>query len=225
MLNTLYADLLSRGGERGPLSPKTVRYIHTIIHKALADAVDAGVLSSNIAERAKPPRPNRARAQTIECWEPDELAVFLASVVGARLEPAWRLAAMTGMRRGEILGLRWADVDLDQSRLAVRNAIVSVAYEVLESSPKSHQARVIDLDPATTSLLRRHHEARAQEERRSATSGTTRTSWSARRTARLSTRRALARHLSGRSCAQACESAYTTSATRTRPSQSRPACR
>lgn len=163
MLNTLYADLLSRGGERGPLSPKTVRYIHTIIHKALADAVDAGVLSSNIAERAKPPRPNRARAQTIECWEPDELAVFLASVVGARLEPAWRLAAMTGMRRGEILGLRWADVDLDQSRLAVRNAIVSVAYEVLESSPKSHQARVIDLDPATTSLLRRHHEARAQE--------------------------------------------------------------
>lgn len=49
MLNTLYAELLSRGGERGPLAPKTVRYIHTIIHKALADAVDAGITGGNVA--------------------------------------------------------------------------------------------------------------------------------------------------------------------------------
>ncbi len=158
MLNTLYADLLARGNGRGPLAPKTVRYIHTIIHKALADAVDAGILPANIAERSKPPRPNRCRAREIECWEPGELAAFLRAVEGTRLEAAWRLAAMTGMRRGEVLGLRWSDVDLDASRLAVRNALVSVAYEVLESSPKSHQARVIDLDPATTALLRRHRE-------------------------------------------------------------------
>lgn len=163
MLNTLYADLLNHGGERGPLAPKTVRYIHTIIHKALADAVDAGILGANLAERAKPPRPNRGRARTIECWEPSELAAFLESVEGTRLEPAWRLAAMTGMRRGEVLGLRWRDVDLDQSRIAVRNAIVSVAYQILESSPKSHQARVIDLDPGTTAMLRRHRDRQASE--------------------------------------------------------------
>jgi integrase len=102
MLNTLYADLLNHGGERGPLAAKTVRYIHTIVHKVLGDAVDAG---ANIAERAKPPRPNRNRRRTIECWGPSELAAFLESVKGARLEPAWRLAAMTGMRRGEVLGL------------------------------------------------------------------------------------------------------------------------
>jgi len=59
MLNGLYGGLLANGGERGPLAPKTVRYIHTIIHKALADAVDAGVLHANVAERAKPPRPLR----------------------------------------------------------------------------------------------------------------------------------------------------------------------
>lgn len=163
MLNTLYADLLNRGGERGPLAAKTVRYIHTIVHKALADALDAGILGVNLAERAKPPRPSRTRTQTIECWEADELSAFLRSVEGTRLEPAWRLAAMTGMRRGEVLGLRWRDVDLDQSRIAVRNAIVSVAYEILESTPKSHQARVIDLDPETTSLLRRHRERQARE--------------------------------------------------------------
>jgi integrase len=163
MLNTLYADLLNHGGDRGPLAPKTVRYIHTIVHKALADAVDAGILGANLAERAKPPRPNRGRARTIECWEPSELAAFLESVEGTRLEPAWRLAAMTGMRRGEVLGLRWRDVDLDQSRIAVRNAIVSVAYQILESSPKSHQARVIDLDPGTTAMLRRHRDRQTNE--------------------------------------------------------------
>lgn len=57
MLNTLYADLLNHGGERGPLAAKTVRYIHTIVHKALDDAVNAGVLGANSAER--PSRPDR----------------------------------------------------------------------------------------------------------------------------------------------------------------------
>lgn len=70
---------------------------------------------------------------------------------------------MTGMRRGEVLGLRWCDIDFDKSQLAVRNAIVSVAYEILESSPKNHQARVIDLDPATTALLVRHRARQARE--------------------------------------------------------------
>ncbi len=163
MLNTLYADLLNHGSERGPLAAKTVRYIHTIVHKALADAIDAGIIGANVAERAKPPRPHRSNAPKIECWESAELAAFLKSVKGTRLEAAWRLAAMTGMRRGEVLGLRWCDVDLDASRIAVRNAIVSVAYEVLESSPKSHQARVNDLDPETTALLQRHRERQQRE--------------------------------------------------------------
>ncbi len=163
MLNTLYADLLSKGGERGPLAPKTVRYIHTTIHKALADAVDAGVIGTNVAERAKPPRPGRVHAQRIECWEPEELSAFLAAVRGDRLEAAWRLAAMTGMRRGEVLGLRWADVDLEGARISIRNAIVTVAYEVLESSPKSHQARVVDLDPVTVEMLQAHRRRRCEE--------------------------------------------------------------
>ncbi len=162
MLNALYADLL-RGNGRSALAAKTVRYIHTIIHKALADAVDAGILGANIAERAKPPRPNRSGPRRIECWEPAELAAFLASVEESRLQPAWRLAAMTGMRRGEVLGLRWCDVDLRGSRIAVRNALVSVGYEVIESSPKSHQARVIDLDPETTDILLRHRDQQERE--------------------------------------------------------------
>lgn len=163
MLNALYADLLARGNGRGPLSPKTVNYIHTIVHKALTDAVDAGVVPANVAERAKPPRPGRTAPREIRCWEPDELARFLEQVRGARLEVAWRLLAMTGMRRGEVLGLRWSDVDLDAARISVRHAVVTVAYAVLESTPKSHQARVIDLDPKTVSLLRAHRKGQRAE--------------------------------------------------------------
>jgi integrase len=163
MLNALYGELLAADNGHRPLSPKTVHYIHTTIHKALADAVDAGVVMRNVAERAKPPRPARPGAHEIRCWDAAELARFLDHVRGTRLEAAWRLAAMTGMRRGEILGLRWRDVDLDAARISVRQAVVSVAYEVLESTPKSHQARVIDLDPETVAILRRHLTAQRAE--------------------------------------------------------------
>jgi len=166
MLNGLYSELLADGNLRadGGLSPKTVRYIHTIIHKALADALDAGVLGTNVAARAKPPRARTAAPNEISVWEPAELRRFLGVVQGHRLEAAWHLIAMTGMRRGEVLGLRWKDVDLDAARISVRQALVAVAYKVIVSTPKTHQARVIDLDPGTAARLRDHW-TRQQAER------------------------------------------------------------
>jgi integrase len=166
-LNRVYAELLAEGHQtqdRG-LSAKTVRYIHTIIHKALADAVDAGLLGTNVAERAKPPRPRSTQPAEITFWEPEELREFLEFVSGHRLEAAWHLAAMTGMRRGEVLGLRWQDVDLNGARVSVRQALVSVGYHVLMSSPKNHQARVIDLDPGTVEQLRRQWERQLVDRR------------------------------------------------------------
>ncbi len=71
---------------------------------------------------------------------------------------------MTGMRRGEVLGLRWRDLDLDRARLSVRQALVAVGYEVIDSTPKSHSARVIDLDQETVAQLRAHR-ARQEAER------------------------------------------------------------
>lgn len=164
-LNGLYSQLLSSGRRNGSggLSAKTVRYIHTIVHKCLSDAMDVGLLATNVAERAKPPRPRASALNEIRFWTPEQLRTFLASVVGHRLEAAWQLSAMTGMRRGEILGLRWQDVDFQNSRLHVRQAVVSVAYEVIVSTPKNHMARAIDLDPGTVEHLRLHRKRQSAE--------------------------------------------------------------
>ena len=159
-LNALYATLLATGRRSGAggLSPKTVRYIHTIIHKALSDALDAGLIPANAAERAKPPKPQARAASEIKVWQAHELRHFLEQTNEHRLRTAWHLAAMTGMRRGEVLGLRWKDVDHDNQRLQVRQAIVSVAYEIIVSTSKNHRARVIDLDEGTMIELREHRE-------------------------------------------------------------------
>ena len=165
-LNTLYVDLLEHGRRNGPggLSPKTVHYIHTMVHKALADAVDAGLIAANVAARAKPPRPRSAAPKELLFWTPEQLRSFLDLVAGQRLEAAWNVSAMTGMRRGEVLGLRWADLDLNSSRIHVRQALVSVAYKLIVSTPKNHLARVIDLDPATVEQLRRHRQRQLAEQ-------------------------------------------------------------
>ncbi len=165
ILNKLYNDLLTDGKKNadGGLSPKTVRYIHTTLHKALGDAVDADILGVNPATKAKPPKPRATATDKLQFWRVDELAAFLRHVEGTRLEALWYLLAMTGMRRGEALGLRWSDIDFDAMRLSVRNTFTSVEYTIVASTPKTHRARVIDLDERTIAKLRAHHERQLSE--------------------------------------------------------------
>ena len=163
MLTALYGRLAQDADGRKGLSAKTISYIHSTLHKVLSDAVDSGLLVKNVAAAAKPPRPKRRATGGIQAWEPDELARFLEAVRETRLAAIWRLSTMTGMRRGEVLGLRWCDVDLDRARLSVRQALVAVGYEVVHSTPKSHSARVIDLDAETVAQLRAHRRRQAEE--------------------------------------------------------------
>ena len=165
-LNTLYRSLLAdgrRNGAGGGLSAKTVRNIHGALSKVLADAADQGIVSRNIAGAARPPKPRKTGAKQIRFWTPAELSRFLAAVRDDRLYALWHLAAMTGMRRGELLGLRWADVDLVARRVSVRQALISVAYEITVTTPKSHNARVIDIDPETARVMRRHRNQQEEE--------------------------------------------------------------
>lgn len=165
-LNGLYSSLLSGGRQngRGGLSAKTVRNIHGTISKLMADAADRGLISRNIAANARPPKPRKTGPHQIHFWTPDQLSEFLDLVHGDRLYALWHLAAMTGMRRGELLGLRWEDVDLKAKRVSVRQTSISVAYKVTVSTPKSHTARVIDIDAGTVEALRLHR-ARQEGER------------------------------------------------------------
>ena len=103
MLNALYADLLATGRSGGldGLSPKTVKEVHTILHKALHDAVRWGHLGRNPADLADPPA---ARSPEMQVWSAEQLRKFLKSVEGDRLYAMWLMYATTGMRRSECSG-------------------------------------------------------------------------------------------------------------------------
>lgn len=165
MTRGIYTHLLTSGNRKtgGPLSAKTVTNVHAIIHKALKDAVDLGLVNVNMADRAKPPRPKAKKPKEIKSWTPEELRRFLDLIKGHRLEAAYYLKAFTGMRRAEILGLRWQDLDLDASRLAVRQTVTAVGYKIVKGSPKTHQARTIDLDSVTVERLRQHRERQSED--------------------------------------------------------------
>ena len=107
-----------------------MRYIHTIMHSALAAAVD-NLIAVNPAAKAKPPTAKEAKSPEMQTWDADQLRTFLDWTERERPElyPAWLLLAMTGMRRGEALAVRWGDVDFDAGTLAVRRSAVLVKAE------------------------------------------------------------------------------------------------
>lgn len=154
-LNALYADLLEEGrvDGRGGLSFRSVRYIHTILHKALADAVREDRVDRNVADQARPPRGRSGSG--MRTWSAEELRAFLEHVRDDRLYAAWLLAASTGMRRGEVLGLHWRDVDLGAKRVAVTQSLVAVQGDLLFLPPKTDRARRnIALDDVTAAALK-----------------------------------------------------------------------
>ena len=157
MIVRLYQQLLESGhvktGEG--LAPATVQSVHMIIRKSLADALDAGLIPRNPADKAKAPRPS-SHPSELRYWTPVELKRFLDLIHGHRLEAALHLLAMTGARRGEVAGLRWVDVDLDGARITIRQALNVVDGEIYVSSPKSNRGRTVDLDNRTVQVLRRH---------------------------------------------------------------------
>lgn len=157
-LDTLYAELLVDGklnGAGGGLASKSVRNIHGMLRKALADAHRKGTVLRNVADLADPPKVRSGSARDHQIWLADELRSFLSAVEDTDWFAPIYLAANTGMRRGELLGLMWRNVDLDESRLVVDQQLLSVGYEAEVGAPKTPTSRrTIDLDERTGAVLR-----------------------------------------------------------------------
>jgi len=137
------------------LSAKSVYNVHLALRKALADAVDAGLLKANPAERAHQMPTDYGREMMT--WTADELRTFLSRSESDPNFAFWRLAAQMGMRRGELLGLRWQDVDFDHARVSVRQQLVRAGAKLGFGKPKTNKGiRNISLDPLTVDTLRSH---------------------------------------------------------------------
>lgn len=167
MLNRLYADLLDHGrknGKPGGLSPRTVRYIHTIIGRALREAMAWDRVARNVAQAAQPPRVAQAKSPEMKTWDAATLARFLHIVREDRHQPAWLFLATTGSRRGEALGLRWTDVDLDAGKVVLYQTITAVDHQLrIAPRTKSGKPRPIEIDGATVAALRGVRKRQAEE--------------------------------------------------------------
>lgn len=152
------------GKEKGSgLSERSVKHTHSVLHAALEHAVDAGFIARNPARRL--PRSSRPNPRNVEMktWTAEQLRAFLTSVDGDRLRPAFLVTALTGLRRSELCGLKWEDVDLDRQVLAVRRGLTTAGYEVHEGAPKSGRARTVALDTETVAVMKRWRTAQLQE--------------------------------------------------------------
>jgi hypothetical protein len=113
-LEALYESLLNPTDGRRALAPKSVLDVHLIIRGALAHAERQGLVSRNVAVVAHAPRLRSIPEVETQPWTASQLQAFLRAAAGHRLFPAFWLLAATGMRRNEVLGLRWADVDFER---------------------------------------------------------------------------------------------------------------
>jgi integrase len=145
----------------GGLSPRTVQYLHAVLRKALGDAVRTGLVPRNVASLVEAPRVRRTEVQPLT---PEQSRAFLEAVEGSPDRPLYVVAMALGLRRGEVLALRWEDVDLDAATLTVRHSLREVpggSYALDE--PKTERSRrTLALPLFVVDALRTHHTAQAR---------------------------------------------------------------
>ncbi len=146
-IQELYVRKLDEG-----LSPRSVQIIHATLHKALKQAVKWSLAVKNVAEAVSPPKPQQKEIITLS---PVEVKRLFKNARGDRFEALYVLAVTTGMRQGELLGLKWDDVDLDEGTLRVRRTL----WAGETTTPKTAKAnRSISLTGIARKALRDHCE-------------------------------------------------------------------
>ena len=155
----VFAQIQAEAARRdAPLSPRSLALIRATLASAMADAVSEGLIERNPVRGVQfPSAPPRDPAQL---WSLEQLREFLQRIHDDDLYPVFVVMAMRGLRRGEVLGLRWCDVDLDNATLHVRQQLVAVAGNVFTGPPKSAAGRrSVALDAFTLEVLVKHQGA------------------------------------------------------------------
>jgi integrase len=153
-VQSFYGSKLESG-----LSKRTVEYIHTVLHAALKQAVRWELVPRNVTDSVVPPRPEKEERPTFNL---EQARLFLGAARGNRFEALYVLVIQTGMRRGELLGLRWDDVDLEKGLLHVRQALAPDGKSF--SLPKTSKGRrTIRLTPEAVEALRKHRIAQNED--------------------------------------------------------------
>lgn len=145
----LYREKLEEG-----LSPRTVQYIHVTLHKALKQTVADGFIPRNATEAVKPPQ---VRREEIHPLTAEQTRILFEAARGERLEALYMLAVHTVLRQGELLGLKWEDVDLESGKLQVRRTLATSKGGPVPTTPKTKTSRrSIKLTQAAVEALRSH---------------------------------------------------------------------
>jgi len=148
-------------GRPGTLSARSVTSHHRILHRALKSAVMNGLVSHNASDHTEPPSPENKemRPMTIS-----QMNTFLAALKGSPYYELYYTLLFTGLRRSEILALRWQDIDLEGGRLTVNRVMHHVNREYLFREPKTEKSKAtITLTPSTVDLLEDYKQRRAGE--------------------------------------------------------------
>jgi integrase len=151
----LYRDKMDSG-----LASRTVLHIHRTLSKALKQAADDGLIPRNAVGLVKPPRP---RAEEIRPLDREQVRALLDATRGDRLEALYVVAVTAGLRRGELQGLRWEDVDLDAETLQVRRTLSEPKGGYVFEAPKSGKGRNIRLTQRAVVALKEHRRRQLEE--------------------------------------------------------------
>jgi integrase len=161
-ISAAYTKALTSGRRdgKGGLAPTTVLYMHRLIKKALGQAVRWELVSRNVADAVDPPKIERTALSTYDMTQTAEL---LEALRGTRLRLPVLLGVMCGLRRGEIIALRWRNIDLATSQMSVVESAEQTAAGVRYKPPKSGRGRTLALSATVVSELRQHRLSQAQE--------------------------------------------------------------
>lgn len=151
-----YNDLGKPTGDKPGLSPKTVKNIHGVLHKALQQAVKVGYLRFNPADACELPMMER---REINPLDDAAISAFMKAVYGHPFEAVYLVTLFTGMRRGEVLGLTWDCVDLERGTILINKQLQNIPGKPGEfrlSSTKNGKGRTITAAASVVKLLKKH---------------------------------------------------------------------